>query len=344
MSRLKQNALAIDSPGNFPHVRLRRNRQHKWLRRLVAETTLSVDDLIQPVFVCAPGDQREIPSMPGIRRYSVTEVVEYAKTLQQKGIPALALFPYYGPKQRRENVIELLQDTNLLCQAVQHVKRAVPDLGLIVDVALDPYTTHGQDGIVRDGEIINDETVEVISQYAVLLAQMGADIIAPSEMMDGRVGAIRKALDESGYQDVGIMSYAAKYSSAFYGPFRDAVGSKTCLGQADKHTYQMDSANTDEALREVALDLAEGADTVMVKPGLPYLDIVHRIKTEFRVPTFVYNISGEYAMLKAAAQAGWLDYDACVLEVLLAFKRAGADGILTYAACDAADLLRNQEL
>ena len=331
--------MTIDSPGNFPHVRLRRNRCHKWLRRLVAETTLSVDDLIQPVFVCAEDDQREIASMPGIKRYSVAEVVEYAKILQQKGIPAVALFPYYGPAQRRENVIELLMRENLLCQATKEVKRAVPELGIIVDVALDPYTTHGQDGIIRDGQIINDETVAVISEYAILLAEMGADIIAPSEMMDGRVGAIRRSLDGKGFQDVGIMSYAAKYSSAFYGPFRDAVGSKTCLGKADKHTYQMDPANTNEALREVALDLAEGADSVMVKPGLPYLDIVYRIKSEFRVPTFVYHISGEYAMLRAAAKEGWLDYDACVLEVLLAFKRAGADGILTYTASDAADLL-----
>ncbi|MEN8236430.1 MAG: porphobilinogen synthase [Pseudomonadota bacterium] len=342
MTNVAPSTLTINSPGNFPQVRLRRNRQHKWLRRLVAETTLSIDDLIQPVFVCGQSDPREIPSMPGIKRHSVTELVEYAATIEQKRIPAIALFPFYGPAQRLENVIELLRAENLLCQAIQQVKHAAPELGIIVDVALDPYTTHGQDGIVRDGQVINDETVELISQYAVLLAQMGADIIAPSEMMDGRVGAIRQTLDGARHQDVGIMSYAAKYSSAFYGPFRDAVGSKTCLGQADKHTYQMDPANTNEALREVALDLAEGADSVMVKPGMPYLDIVHRVKTEFGVPTFVYNVSGEYAMLKTAAKEGWLDYDACVLEMLLAFKRAGADGILTYAASDAADLLRKQ--
>ena len=331
------------APGMFPQVRLRRNRHHKWLRRLVAENQLSVDDLIQVIFVCGEDDPREIPAMPGVRRYSINEVVAYVASIRQKNIPAIALFPFYEKSARRENVVELLTQENLLCQAIRAIKQVHQDIGIITDVALDPYTDHGQDGLVRDGKIINDETVEIITRFAVLQAQAGADIIAPSEMMDGRVGAIRQALDEAGFQEVGIMSYAAKYASSFYGPFGDALGSKNCLGMADKFTYQMDPANSDEALREVALDLAEGADSVMVKPGLPYLDIVQRVKAEFCVPTFVYHISGEYAMLKAASLQGWLDYDACLLETLLAFKRAGANGILTYAGCDAADILQERQ-
>ncbi len=326
--------------GQFPQTRLRRNRQHEWMRRLVAENKLSVDDLIQVVFVRDASSPPEIPSMPGVRRYTIQELVEYATQLAENKIPALAIFPFYDKPDRNENVVHMLTADNLACQALQALKKAVPHMGVITDVALDCYTTHGQDGIIENGQIHNDKTLDVIADYAVIQAQAGADIIAPSEMMDGRIGVIRQALDAAGYQDTGIMSYAAKYASGFYGPFRDAVGSKNCLAQADKKTYQMDPANIQEALREVAMDIEEGADSVMVKPGLPYLDVVSRVRQAFCVPTFVYQISGEYAMLKAAAANGWLDYDTCFLETLMAFKRAGADGILTYGGLEAAQLLQ----
>ncbi|MGB0934686.1 MAG: porphobilinogen synthase [Alphaproteobacteria bacterium] len=327
----------------FPHVRLRRNRQHPWLRRSVAETTLSVDDLIQPTFIRMPHAEREIPSMPGIYRHTVQEAVDYIGRIADHKIPMTHLFPYYDPEDRRENVLELLSPENTYCQAIREIKKSSPGIGIIVDVALDCYTQHGQDGLVRDGQILNDETLDVISDYAVTLAEAGADIIAPSEMMDGRVGVIRQALDAAGYQHVGIMSYAAKYSSALYGPFRDAVGSKKCLGLADKHTYQMDPRNSNEALREVEMDIQEGADSVMVKPGTFYLDVLYRVKETFGVPTYVYHISGEYSMLKTTSAAGYIDYEAAMMENLIAFKRAGADGILTYAAEDCAKILERGE-
>lgn len=328
--------------GQFPEVRLRRNRLHPWIRRLVAQNTLSVDDLILPLFIRNTTSQAEIPSMPGIQRYTVDEIIDFVGRVHEANIPAIHIFPYYEPERRHENVIQMLTPENMYCEAIRRVKKTFPDVGIIVDVALDCYTTHGQDGIVRDGHIVNDETVKVVSDYAVILAQAGADIIAPSEMMDGRVRGIRRKLDISGFQDVGIMSYAAKYASNFYGPFRDAVGSKTCLAQADKNTYQMDFRNRNEALREVALDIAEGADTIMVKPALLYLDIVRDVKETFGMPTFAYQVSGEYSMLKAAFAQGWLDYNKCLIEILLACKRAGADGILTYAALEAAQLMKQE--
>jgi porphobilinogen synthase len=325
----------------FPRTRMRRVRRTDWSRRLVRESALSVDDLIWPVFV-HDGDQREIvvSSMPGVARMSLSRLVEAAQEAQALGIPALAVFPVIHASKKDLDGTEATNPDNLICQAVRACKAAAPDVGIICDVALDPFTSHGQDGIVRDGIILNDETVEALCGQARVQAEAGCDVIAPSDMMDGRIGAIRDVLDAAALQDVQIMSYAAKYASAFYGPFRDAVGSKAALGAADKRTYQQDPGNTDEALREVALDLEEGADTVMVKPGMPYLDVVRRVKERFGVPTFVYQVSGEYAMLHAAAQNGWLDLDKVMMESLLGFKRAGADGILTYAAPWAARTLQ----
>jgi porphobilinogen synthase len=327
--------------GAFPRVRPRRNRFDAWTRRLVAEHTLTVNDLIWPVFV-AEGKGARIPvnSMPGVDRLSVDLVVEAAKEAADLGIPVMALFPVTDPAKKTPDGDEALNANNLVCQAVRAVKQAVPGIGLLCDVALDPYTSHGQDGLVRNGYVVNDETLNVLTRQAIVQAEAGCDIIAPSDMMDGRVGAIRDALDRAGFEHVRIMSYAAKYASAFYGPFRDALGSAKSLGQGDKRTYQMDSANSDEALKEVALDLAEGADMVMVKPGMPYLDIVRRVKDEFKVPTFAYQVSGEYAMLEGAARQGWMDGDAVMMESLLGFKRAGADGVLSYFALRAAKLLQ----
>ncbi|MCH2114357.1 MAG: porphobilinogen synthase [Pirellulales bacterium] len=305
------------------------------------ETRLSVDDLIWPLFVC-PGEQRQEPvaSMPGVNRQSIDFLVEAVGEAVSLKIPAVALFPATPPELKTSECNEAVNPNNLVCQAVRAVKRAHgAKIGIICDVALDPYSSHGQDGLVRDDYVVNDETVEMLCRQAVVQAEAGCDVIAPSDMMDGRVGAIRAALDLAGFQGVQIMAYAAKYASAFYGPFRDAVGSAGNLGSGDKKTYQMDPANADEALREVALDIAEGADSVMVKPGLPYLDIVARVKQTFGVPTFAYQVSGEYAMLSAAAANGWLDRDAAILESLLALKRAGASGVLTYFARDAAKLL-----
>ena len=325
----------------FPRTRMRRVRRTDWSRRLVRESALSVDDLIWPVFV-HDGDQREIDvaSMPGVARLSLSRLVEAAEEAQSLRIPALAVFPVIHASKKDLDGTEATNPDNLICQAVRACKAAAPDVGIICDVALDPFTSHGQDGIVRDGIILNDATVEALCAQARVQAEAGCDVIAPSDMMDGRIGAIRDALDAGALPDVQIMSYAAKYASAFYGPFRDAVGSKAALGAADKRTYQQDPGNTDEALREVALDLEEGADTVMVKPGMPYLDVVRRVKDRFGVPTFVYQVSGEYAMLHAAAQNGWLDLDKVMMESLLGFKRAGADGILTYAAPWAARTLQ----
>jgi porphobilinogen synthase len=319
---------------------MRRNRKTGWARRLVAENALSAADLIWPIFVVEGSNKRlPVPSMPGVDRLSVDLAVAAAEQAVALGIPAVALFPYTDPKLRTEDGREAHNPDNLVCRATRAIRKAGLDVGVLLDVALDPYTSHGHDGLMRGSEIINDETLPALVRQALVQAEAGCDIIAPSDMMDGRIGAIRQALEESGHQNVQIMAYAAKYASAFYGPFRDAVGSSTTL-TGDKRTYQMDPANSDEALREVGLDIAEGADMVMVKPGMPYLDIVRRVKDAFGVPTFAYQVSGEYAMLTAAAQNGWLDGDKVMLESLLAFKRAGASGVLTYFAPMAARMLK----
>ena len=329
-------------PGRYPSTRMRRNRRHDWSRRLVAQHHLCVDDLIWPLFVHDDKNRAvPVPSMPGVERLSLDLLVDAIGTAADLKIPAVALFPATDPKKKTEDAAEATNPENLVCRAVRAVKQAHPDIGIICDVALDPYTSHGQDGLVRDGYVVNDESIEVLCRQALVQAEAGCDIIAPSDMMDGRIGAIRAALDEAGFQRVQIMSYAAKYASAFYGPFRDAVGSGTSLGTGDKRTYQMDPANGDEALRETALDIAEGADMVMVKPGMPYLDVVYRVKEAFGLPTFAYQVSGEYAMLQAVGERGWLDGSRAMLESLLAFKRAGADGILTYFAVEAARHLRS---
>ena len=331
----------ISVPGQFPQTRLRRPRRWDWSRRLVRENHLTVDDLIWPVFVHDGQNRRTaISSMPGVERLSIDLLVDAVARAAELGIPAVAVFPATDPALKNEAATEAINPENLVCRAVRAIKAAKLEIGVICDVALDPYTSHGQDGLVRNDNVVNDETLHVLGEQAIVQAQAGCDVIAPSDMMDGRIGAVRRALDTAGFVDVQILAYAAKYASAFYGPFRDAVGSAGNLGQGDKRTYQMDPANGDEALREVALDLAEGADMVMVKPGMPYLDIVQRVKSVFGVPTFAYQVSGEYAMLTAAAQNGWLDRTKSMLESLLCFKRAGADGVLTYFAIDAAEALR----
>ncbi|MDR6832965.1 MULTISPECIES: porphobilinogen synthase [unclassified Sphingopyxis] len=325
----------------FPDLRLRRTRRTGWSRAMVRETTLGPSNLIWPLFVCDGAQSEEpITSLPGVSRWSVDRLVDRARDAVAAGIPCLALFPYTQPGRRSADGGEALNPDNLMCRATAAIKQALgDDIGVLTDVALDPYTSHGQDGLIDDtGYVLNDETVEVLVGQALNQARAGADIIAPSDMMDGRIGAIRQALEAEGFGHVQIMSYAAKYASAFYGPFRDAVGSRGLL-QGDKKTYQMDPANAEEALREVAQDLAEGADSVMVKPGLPYLDIVAAVKANFAVPVYAYQVSGEYAMIEAAAAAGAGDRDALVLETLLAFRRAGASGVLTYHALDAARLL-----
>ncbi len=305
----------------------------------MAETGLTVADLIWPLFVVeGVGVRQEVASMPGVARLSIDLLVEAAREAAGLGIPAIAIFPSVDQALKTPDAAEAVNPDNLVCRAVRAVKQAVPEIGIICDVALDPFNSDGHDGIVRDGTVVNDETVGILARMAVVQAQAGCDVVAPSDMMDGRIAAIRDALEDAGLVDVQIVSYAAKYASAFYGPFRDAVGSKAAL-KGDKKNYQMDPANSDEALREVAMDLAEGADMVMVKPGLPYLDIVRRVKEAFSVPTLAYQVSGEYAMMRAAAQNGWLDWDKVMMESLLAFKRAGADAILTYAAPEAARLL-----
>jgi porphobilinogen synthase len=321
-------------------VRPRRNRRAEWSRRMVREHVLSTDDLIWPLFlVDGEAVRAPVASMPGVERLSVDEAVRAAARAAKLTIPCLALFPYTDPDKRDDAGSEALNAENLVCQAIRAIKKEVPEIGVLCDVALDPYTSHGHDGLLRDGVILNDETVAVLVRQALVQAEAGCDIIAPSDMMDGRVGAIRAGLDEAGFGDVQIMAYAAKYASAFYGPFRDAVGSNATL-IGDKRTYQMDPANTDEALREVELDIAEGADMVMVKPGLPYLDILQRVKQTFGMPTFAYQVSGEYAMIMAAAGNGWLDGDKAMTESLIAFKRAGADGVLTYFAATIAEKLK----
>jgi porphobilinogen synthase len=326
--------------GQFPRVRMRRNRAADWSRRLVRETTPTVDDLIWPVFVKNGGPKREpVPSMPGVHRLTIPALLSAAEEAAKLGIPAIALFPYVPTEQKDEQAKEAVRADNLCNRAIRALKKAVPQIGIICDVALDPFTSHGHDGLMKGERILNDETVEVLCRQALAQAEAGVDVVAPSDMMDGRIGQIRDALDAAGHHSTLIMSYAAKYASAFYGPFRDAIGSKGAL-KGDKRTYQMDFGNGDEALRECALDVAEGADMLMVKPGLPYLDVLHRVKQAFRMPTFAYQVSGEYAMIKAAAQNGWLDGDKAMMESLACFKRAGADGILTYFALDAARRLR----
>ena len=320
--------------------RMRRNRRADWSRRLIRENALTVNDLIWPIFVMdGENITQPISSMPSVDRLSIDNAVRAAEKAAKLGIPVIALFPYTNPDLRDEEGSEALNENNLVCRALRAIKKEVPEIGLMTDVALDPYTSHGHDGLMRDGIILNDETVEQLTRQALVQAQSGSDIIGPSDMMDGRVGAIRAVLDQQGYQDTQIMAYTAKYASAFYGPFRDAVGANSTL-KGDKQTYQMDPSNTDEALIEAQLDINEGADMLMVKPGMPYLDVLRRLKDEFAMPTFAYQVSGEYAMLCAAGQNGWLDQEKVMWESLLAFKRAGADGILTYFAPKIAEALK----
>jgi len=324
----------------YPALRMRRLRRHDWTRRLVAEHALSPADFIWPVFVIEGENKREqVASMPGVERLSVDLLVVAAKEAAGLGIPVIALFPQTPSSLKTEDGREAINENNLVCRAVRAIKQAVPEIGVLCDVALDPYTSHGHDGVLRDGDVHNDATLDLLVQQSLVQVKAGCDIIAPSDMMDGRIGVIRAGLEKAGHHNVLLMAYAAKYASAFYGPFREAVGSaKSLVG--DKRTYQMDPCNTDEALREVALDLAEGADMVMVKPGMPYLDILRRVKERFGVPTFAYQVSGEYAMLSAAFEKGWLERDRAIIEALTGFKRAGASGILTYFAVEAARLLK----
>ena len=334
-----REARVPETLGAYPQLRMRRNRAQDWSRRLVAEARLAADDLIWPIFIQEAAGASEVETMPGVVRYGLDRLVDAVGPAAELGIPAVALFPYLDESVKTPACEEAYNPDNLVCRGIRTLKAALPEVGVICDVALDPYNSLGHDGLVRDGVILNDESVELLVRQALVQAEAGCDVIAPSDMMDGRIGAIRTSLDGAGRQDVLILAYSAKYASAFYGPFRDAVGSGGLL-IGDKKTYQMDPANSDEALREVALDLDEGADMVMVKPGLPYLDVLHRVKAAFGVPTLVYQVSGEYAMLKAAAGNGWLDNDKVVLESLTAFKRAGADAVLTYAAVEAAELLK----
>ncbi|WP_426336869.1 porphobilinogen synthase [Pseudoduganella sp. R-31] len=327
---------------DFPAIRMRRMRRDPFSRALMRENTVTVDDLIYPVFVVEGANRREaVTTMPGVDRISIDNLLNVAEECVKLGIPVLSLFPNIDPSLKTNDGVEATNPEGLIPRAVRELKKNFPELGIMTDVALDPYTSHGQDGTVDEkGSILNDETTEMLVRQALCQAEAGVDIVGPSDMMDGRIGVMRKALEDKGLIHTRIMAYSAKYASAFYGPFRDAVGSAAALGKADKFTYQMDPANTDEALREVALDIAEGADMVMVKPGMPYLDIVRRVKDEFKVPTYAYQVSGEYAMLKAAALNGWLDHDKVMMESMMAFKRAGADGVLTYFALDIARKLK----
>ena len=330
------------TPSSFPHARMRRMRKDDFSRRLMRENILTVNDLIYPVFVIEGESQREaVESMPGVERLTIDLLVKEATEVAALGIPAMALFPVVGDTKKSESAEEAYNPEGLCQRAVHAIKKAVPELGVITDVALDPYTSHGQDGLMNEaGYIINDETTEVLVKQAISHADAGADVVAPSDMMDGRIGAIRQALEKAGHQNTRILAYSAKYASSFYGPFRDAVGSSRNLAGGNKYSYQQDPANSDEALYEVALDLQEGADMVMIKPGMPYLDIVRRVKDEFKAPTYVYQVSGEYSMIKAASQNGWLDEKEVVMEALISMKRAGADGILTYFSKDVAQWLK----
>jgi porphobilinogen synthase len=338
--RAKRAGKADTASAGFPATRMRRNRRTAWSRRLVRETSVTVDDLIWPIFVVEGTRTRSpIESMPGVERVSVDLAVKAAEEAATLGLPAIALFPNTDPSLRDEEASEAVNPGNLVCRAVRAIKKAVPEIGIICDVALDPYTSHGHDGLLAGNEIDNDRTLELLVEQALVQAEAGCDILAPSDMMDGRIGAIRAALEANGFTGTQLLAYAAKYASSFYGPFRDAVGSsKTLTG--DKRTYQMDPGNSDEALREVEMDIAEGADMVMVKPGLPYLDIVRRVKDAFGMPTFAYQVSGEYAMIMAAVQNSWLDHERAMMESLIAFKRAGADGVLSYFAPRAAERLK----
>ncbi len=345
--RRRSSPFAAEAPevlGAYPTVRMRRNRRDPWTRRLVAENTLSVDNLIWPIFVIEGTDEeRAVASMPGQTRVTVDRLARHVEKAARLGVPALAIFPVTPPEAKDAEGTEALSPNNLICRAARELKKHFPGIGLVGDVALDPYTDHGHDGVIRQtrtGDYVhNDDSVAILVRQALNQAEAGIDVIAPSDMMDGRIGAIRGALDAAGFIDTRIMSYAAKYASAFYGPFRDALGSGKAL-RGDKKTYQMDPANSDEALREVALDLAEGADMVMVKPGMPYLDIVRRVKDRFAVPTFAYQVSGEYAMIMAAVQNGWIEHERAMMESLMGFRRAGASGVLTYFAVEAAEVLR----
>jgi len=324
----------------FPQMRLRRLRRTDWMRRMVAETRLDVSDLVLTSIVSDAGPDRiDIPSLPGVQRLSVKALVEQARKAADLGIPAMAIFPNISLDEKSEDAAEAANPKGLVPEAVRAIKKAVPNIGVIVDVALDPYTSHGHDGLMEGETILNDPTVAMLAKVGVMLAEAGADIVAPSDMMDGRIEAVRQGLDDAGHTDVAILSYAAKFASGFYGPYRDAIGTSAAL-KGDKRTYQMNPANLDVALREVEMDINEGADMVMVKPGMPYLDVIAAIKAEFARPTFAFQVSGEYAMMKAAGQNGWLDYDRIMMESLLSFKRAGCDGILTYAAIEVAERLR----
>ncbi len=337
-----QHSTKIDVSAITGGRRMRRNRRSDWSRRLIRENAITANDLIWPIFVLDGENKiQPVSSMPGVDRLSIDNAVRAAEKAAKLGIPVLALFPYTDPALRDDTGTEALNENNLTCRALRAIKKEVPEIGLMTDVALDPYTSHGHDGLMRDGVILNDETVEQLTRQALVQAEAGSDIIGPSDMMDGRIGAIRQALDCGDYLDVQIMAYTAKYASAFYGPFRDAVGANATL-KGDKQTYQMDPCNSDEALIEAELDISEGADMLMVKPGMPYLDILRRLKDSFAMPTFAYQVSGEYAMLCAAGQNGWLDQDRAMWESLIAFKRAGADGILTYFAPKIAEALANK--
>ncbi len=330
---------------SFPSTRLRRNRTDVWLRDMLAENQVTTSDLILPLFVQEGANIRTpIASMPGVERLSLDLLEGVVEKAVRYGIPAIALFPVVPSEKKTENAKEAYNKKNLVCLATQTLKKEFPEIGIICDVALDPYTSHGHDGLIKDGYVVNDETVALLCKQAVSLAQAGCDVVAPSDMMDGRIGEIRRALDAEHFENVKILSYAAKYASCFYGPFRDAVGSGINLGGADKKSYQMNPANSDESLREVALDIAEGADMVMVKPGMPYLDIIRRVRDNFNIPVFAYQVSGEYAMIKAAAQNGWLDNDKTLMEAMLAFKRAGACAVFTYAALEIAEILGKMEV
>jgi len=336
--------MTIITPATYPAARMRRMRRDPFSRALMRENVVTASDLIYPVFILDGENQRQqVASMPGVERVSVDLLLGVAEECVALGIPMLALFPVVDASLKTYDGVEATNPEGLVPRAVRELKRRFPELGIMTDVALDPYTTHGQDGLPdENGYIVNEKTIEMLIRQSLAQAEAGVDVVAPSDMMDGRIGAIRGALEENGHIHTRIMAYSAKYASSFYGPFRDAVGSSANLGKADKNTYQMDPGNSDEALREVALDLAEGADMVMVKPGMPYLDVVRRVKDEFKVPTFAYQVSGEYAMLKAAAQNGWLDHDKVMMESMMAFKRAGADGVLTYFALDVARKLKAQ--
>lgn len=342
-TKFRTGTVAEKSSILFPTLRMRRMREHEFSRRLMRESHVTTDDLIYPLFVIEGNKTRQpVESMPGIERLTIDELLKEAEKISVLEIPVIALFPVTPREKKSVEGEESFNPDGLAQQAVRALKKEFPDLGVMTDIALDPFTTHGHDGVIdENGYVLNDRTVDILVKQALSQAEAGVDIVAPSDMMDGRIGAIRHALEQGGYVNTRILAYSAKYASGFYGPFRDAVGSASNLGKGGKQTYQMDPANSDEALREVEMDIREGADMVMVKPGMPYLDIVHRVKTEFGLPTFVYQVSGEYAMLKAAAQNGWLDERTVAMETLLGFKRAGADGILTYYAKQAADWLRN---